>query len=396
MRLFTCFLPGAAMVSARRGRLRIMNKAAEGRMATLDGMRGVAALLVVLHHAGPMAAEWALLPRGYLAVDFFFMLSGFVMSRAYEDRFRAGLSLTSFLKARLRRLYPVMSLGIVSGALVASAGSASATGVAALLVAELCFIPQLGGGMRGVYRSDGVQWSLLFELVANVAHQTVLRRLGTRALILLAGLAGIVLIATARHFGTVALGDRGMNFFGGLPRIFFPYITGIVLDRLGRAGRLTGPAPSGLACVALLLLTLLTAGLVPSRWDGWWIEAGTVMLVFPVLIAWGAQGVLEPRHRAAAAAAGALSYPLYAMHLPAINLALLVFGGWFGHGPLLLGIALALALGAALLAQHLVARFDASTGRKPRAGATAIPGGSSAAAPAGYVPTPDLAAPILP
>lgn len=74
------------------------------RSVVLDGMRGAAALLVVLHHAAPMMAWPILLPRGYLAVDFFFMLSGFVMTGAYEARFSAGLSFSAFMVARLRRL----------------------------------------------------------------------------------------------------------------------------------------------------------------------------------------------------------------------------------------------------------------------------------------------------
>lgn len=51
----------------------------------LDGLRGVAALLVIFYHVFE-CFDWSPAPHGYLAVDFFFVLSGFVIGYAYDDR----------------------------------------------------------------------------------------------------------------------------------------------------------------------------------------------------------------------------------------------------------------------------------------------------------------------
>ena len=86
----------------------------------LDGLRGVAALLVVCYHifegyafAGGTMIES--INHGYLAVDFFFMLSGFVIAYAYDERWNRTLTLKSFFKRRLIRLHPMVVMGAVLG-----------------------------------------------------------------------------------------------------------------------------------------------------------------------------------------------------------------------------------------------------------------------------------------
>ena len=76
----------------------------------LDGLRGVAALVVIWYHvfegfaASPVDQRFN---HGYLAVDFFFILSGFVVGYAYDDRWkRRTLSFGGFIKRRLIRLHP--------------------------------------------------------------------------------------------------------------------------------------------------------------------------------------------------------------------------------------------------------------------------------------------------
>jgi peptidoglycan/LPS O-acetylase OafA/YrhL len=80
---------------------------------TLDALRGVAALVVVVHHNHPMFT-WR--PHhGYLAVDLFFVLSGFVLSYAYQDRLDRGWPTIKFLRARLVRLAPLYLLALLFG-----------------------------------------------------------------------------------------------------------------------------------------------------------------------------------------------------------------------------------------------------------------------------------------
>ncbi len=80
----------------------------------LDGLRGVAALLVVFYHifeGFSFAGGGTLITvinHGYLAVDFFFILSGFVIGYAYDDRWKKNMTLKGFFKRRLIRLHPMI------------------------------------------------------------------------------------------------------------------------------------------------------------------------------------------------------------------------------------------------------------------------------------------------
>ena len=81
----------------------------------LDGLRGVAALIVIVYHVFE-CFDWSPVPHGYLAVDFFFVLSGFVIGYAYDSRWQEGLSVARFFKRRLIRLHPMVILGALIGA----------------------------------------------------------------------------------------------------------------------------------------------------------------------------------------------------------------------------------------------------------------------------------------
>src|ERR1700744_3037299 len=85
----------------------------------LDGLRGVAALAVVTFHF----MEWVyfdysknFIGHGFLAVDFFFCLSGFVIGYAYDDRI-GKMGILEFFKSRLIRLHPLVIIGSVIGLL---------------------------------------------------------------------------------------------------------------------------------------------------------------------------------------------------------------------------------------------------------------------------------------
>jgi peptidoglycan/LPS O-acetylase OafA/YrhL len=86
-----------------------------GRFALLDELRGIAALAVCLFHIGTRATGVQLFPNGYLAVDFFFMLSGFVLAEAYQRLGRTGagggMDWAGFARRRLVRMAPVAVLG---------------------------------------------------------------------------------------------------------------------------------------------------------------------------------------------------------------------------------------------------------------------------------------------
>src|SRR5579863_2770853 len=83
------------------------------RFLGLDGLRGICAITVMLGHCELLFRPGVVVCHSYLAVDMFFMLSGFVISASYDRRFEEGLSTRAFLAARLKRLTPVYWGGMV-------------------------------------------------------------------------------------------------------------------------------------------------------------------------------------------------------------------------------------------------------------------------------------------
>lgn len=231
----------------------------------LDGLRGVAALLVIWYHVfeGFAFAGGGLITtinHGYLAVDFFFMLSGFVIAYAYDDRWRKGtLTLKGFFKRRLIRLHPM----VLMGALVGLASYLAQGGVkwdgtevslgwtlAALLCAML-FIPAWPGArmdVRGngeMFPLNSPAWSLFFEYIGNVLY-AVVRRLSGKALAVLTAVLGVALAwfttQDAAGYGMFGVGRTldGANFWGGLIRMMFPFTMGMLIQRYFRPARIRG------------------------------------------------------------------------------------------------------------------------------------------------------------
>ncbi|WP_174279491.1 acyltransferase family protein [Sphingomonas bacterium] len=318
----------------------------------LDGMRGIAAAIVLIHHVAPATTRSTPLPHGYLAVDFFFMLSGFVLSRSYEERFRRGMSFGAFAMARIRRLYPVMALALVIGAVAAWLNGMPLSFAGMLLVAELLFLPVFGDPIQGVFVLVGVQWSLFWELVANAAHHLLLRRLGPAALVavIIAGLS--LLIAAVALHGSLAIGDRAGDFLGGLPRVTFSYVIGVLLARLQHLRRPSRRGVSGPATLAGLTLLLIGAGWAPAGAA----ELAIVLVGFPVLIVAGARARLPVWAERSCAAEGVLSYPLYALHLPVMNLTRAILRDRLMAGAASFALVLMLAVSAAFLAAIVLDR----------------------------------------
>lgn len=149
--------------------------AATSRYVALDGLRGLAALSVVLYHAGVGLHRRWLVPRGYLAVDFFFVLSGFVLARAYGERLADGrMTALEFLKKRYVRLWPVACAGTVLGIALSWPSAAGAPGIA---LANLAMFPNLWRTGLIAYPFNPPHWSLWYELVANYVYGVLARRL---------------------------------------------------------------------------------------------------------------------------------------------------------------------------------------------------------------------------
>lgn len=316
------------------------------RLALLDGMRGLAAIGVVLFHAAPTG--WGTtFSRGYLFVDLFFLLSGFVLARAFEPRFAGGLGARRFLAMRLRRFAPMVAVGALLGlALALARGTPSGVALTAFVLA-LAMVPLPVGGV--MFPLNPPQWSLLLELVANAAHARWLHRLSGKALAAIAAICALGMTALMAPAGHGDLGSKFTDLPAGLLRAGWSYGLGIVLARSGK--QLAGSwlarvgamrADWRLALIAPLALVLALPHAPLPVWLG---DVLAITCGFPLLFLFATTARPAPSSARAMAALGALSFPLYAVHFP-ILLAVNIAGG---PAAAPLGVASALAC-AALLA----------------------------------------------
>jgi len=284
------------------------------RFAVMDGLRGVAAMAVVLCHSWPDGGP---VENGPLAVDFFFLLSGFVIAHAYEDELRAGLPVRAFAIRRLIRLYPLIALGAGGGFAIAlvhtlahGATSPPLGAVVSSGLLSLCLLPYFEQGLgQNAFSFDPPLWSLSFELLANIAYAVLARRLSHTALVflVLAGLAGTI------GGGPLGGGDQAI-FFLGLPRVACGFFGGVLLHRLHRAGRLppiAGPFP---------LLAIMLLGIVGCPWPigGWMFVPAFGILG---LIVFSAACARPARLDRFCLTLGLISYPLYVLHWQTLTIA---------------------------------------------------------------------------
>lgn len=281
----------------------------------LDGLRGTAALMVVLFHfSEPLLPDPQANPLGhaFLAVDFFFCLSGFVIGYAYDPR--SGLGIGEFMKSRLIRLHPMVvagvTLGLLSFLLDPFDGSPWDKGVFPVVLsyaASLFLLPYaayLPDRWDLLFPLNAPAWSLSWEYVANIAYALVLWRTPRRALLALALLAAVALLAMGLQAGTIDGGWSLGNWWRGAPRTAFSFFAGLAIWRY----RLVLRTRLGYGALSLLLVTGLTIGRTQ------WLELIVVMLLFPLIVAMGAGAQVAGWRASVCRFMGRISYPLYITH----------------------------------------------------------------------------------
>lgn len=338
-----------------------MDFAYKKRYDLLDGLRGVAALMVIVYHCFEcFPADTWIIGHGYLAVDFFFMLSGFVIGYAYDDRWRSaayenGLSAGGFFKRRLIRLHPMVVFGVVLGLVTFligggtswSGGKAALSAVMIAVLLHLLMIPELPGAasdVRGnaeMFPLNGPHWSLFFEYIGNVLYALILRKLPTRILavvtsVLAAGFAAFSLCDVV-GYGNIGVGWTldGWNFWGGLLRMLVPFSMGLLLCRLmhGDAEQrqkngyrpVLKPAKLRGAFWVSAMLVIVFLAMPALGGENTWInclyEVSCVLFVFPVIVWIGASGsTTDKTSTGICKFLGEISYPLYAVHYPTMYL----------------------------------------------------------------------------
>jgi peptidoglycan/LPS O-acetylase OafA/YrhL len=253
-----------------------------------------------------------------LAVDFFFLLSGFVLSTGVEQRCHDARTGMRFFAERIGRLWPVMAVASMTGFAVATIAGSPAVGWTTLALA-LLFVP--GRTPReSIFPLNGAQWSLMFELIANAIHALILWRLRTRLLVVLAGISWFAMAAVAYNKGEIAYGPVAPGWQLGVLRVSFAYTLGCSMGRhtggIARLPRIS-KAPWW-AAVLLLCLILLRPGR-EQLIDGWWDLM--TLLLFPLVLALALGAPPPPALRKPMCIAGAASWPLYALHGPLLNAA---------------------------------------------------------------------------
>ncbi|MDP9076929.1 MAG: acyltransferase [Bacteroidota bacterium] len=285
----------------------------------LDGLRGVAALGVVTFHFMEVAySDYSknFIGHGFLAVDFFFCLSGFVIGYAYEDRI-GKIGVMEFFKSRIIRLHPLVVLGSIIGVLLFLFGPFfggapelySAGKIALLFLASIFLVPYPAMPSRyfNLFGLNAPAWSLFWEYIANIVYAFVLCKLSRKYLLLLTIIAAIGICLVAYRAGNMMGGWDGLTFWHGGARVSFSFLAGllvyrsnwIIKNRLGFIG------------VALLLMLALLSPF--SKWN-WLSEPFIIVLYFPLLIALGAGATLTTAFKKICVFSGKISYPLYMTH----------------------------------------------------------------------------------
>lgn len=300
--------------------------------AILDGLRGVAALIVVVFHF----LEWIyydysknFLGHGFLAVDFFFCLSGFVIAYSYDDRI-AKIGVIEFFKSRLIRLHPLVIIGSVIGLLCFffdpfAADQSSPSSADMIWLAFTCSIlliplPTIPERAFNLFSFNTPSWSLFWEYVVNIIYAFFLYRISLRWLVKLTILTAVLLCILSYNVGNLMGGWAGNNFSHGAVRVAYSFSAGLLVYRLGWIikNRLSFISLSILLCVAFVM---------PLFKVNWLVEAVIVLFYFPLLVALGAGASLSPLMKKLCNFSGKISYPLYMTHY----WAMWIFGGYLNN-----------------------------------------------------------------
>ncbi|HWJ28224.1 MAG TPA: acyltransferase, partial [Flavisolibacter sp.] len=305
----------------------------------LDALRGIAALTVVAFHLletftnGDHSKQ--IINHGYLAVDFFFVLSGFVIGHAYDDRW-GKMTLGGFFKRRLIRLHPMIIVGMTIGAIAFYFQAAPSVfpNISATPVWKMILVMLIGYTLIPVPQSldirgwgemhplNGPAWSLFFEYIANILYALFVRRFSNTVLAVLVFLAGGLLIhmAVTSPNGDVIGGWslEPAQFRIGITRLMYPFFAGLLVSRLFKPGHINN---AFLWC-GLLLLTVLAfprVGTADQLWINGLYDSLSIIFLFPLIVYLGASGTVKGKSSLRLSRfLGDISYPIYIIHYPLI------------------------------------------------------------------------------
>lgn len=324
--------------------------ASKPRYEILDGLRGVAAVVILVYHL--FEACGIVLGHAYLGVDFFFALSGFVIGYAYDDRWDR-MSVGDFFKRRLVRLHPMLIMGTTVGFLLYYFGKCEAFPYigqwpwwwVVLMYLYTCLMLPMARSwdMRGwddTNSFNGSTWSLQWEYIANILYALVLRFLPKAALIALTAVAAMgtiditfnldMLGLLEGRFGAPHTVNGGWNLsshelYVGAVRLMYPFLMGLLLSRLKATLKVRGAFALCSVLVAVMMLWPVMEGTLNGIY-----EAACILLLIPAIVAIGAGSTVSGKTMTSLCKfLGEISYPLYITHLPLIYMQL----AWMSNNP---------------------------------------------------------------
>ena len=328
--------------------------ASKPRYEILDGLRGVAALMVVVFHLFEVYSKGPatqIINHGYLAVDFFFVLSGFVIGYAYDDRWNK-MTTWGFFKRRLTRLHPMVIMGTLIGASLFFMQDSEVfpnimkTDIWTFL---LCFVMALlmipcglsldirGWGEMNPF--NGPNWSLTYEYCGNILYAFVLRHLSKAALAVLCVVCAFFTLDVTIGWDVFGLFPDGPQYtviggwcitsqqlYIGFTRLLYPFVCGLLISRILPMHRSeTNPSGSpihlrgGFWWCSLLLVVIMSCPCIGGKMgvpDGLF-QATAILVLFPLIVLTGAGSVItDSKSSAICKWLGDISYPLYITHYP--------------------------------------------------------------------------------
>lgn len=351
--------------------------ASKQRYEILDGLRGVAALIVVAFHLlEPYASgdpTQQIINHGYLAVDFFFVLSGFVIGYAYDDRWDR-MSLKDFFKRRLVRLHPMVIMGSLIGAALFYFGAGEVFPTIAqtpwwmvvfTMLLGFTMLPSLPSmDIRGWGETNplnGPSWTLMWEYLANILYALFIRHFSKTLLtvfVIFAAFLTVNLTLNLDVFNVFAgrsyavytvIGGWSITVEQatiGITRLLYPFFAGLLLSRCHYLIKVK----AGFWWCSLFIALLLIAPRIGSgnfAWLNGLYEALAIIVMFPLIVSMGAGSSVSGKSVRVCKFFGEVSYPLYITHYPLIYM----FTAWVGsHKNLPVGTHILTAVGVYLLA----------------------------------------------
>jgi len=323
----------------------------------LDGLRGVAAILVVAFHifeAHAASRFEQIINHGYLAVDFFFVLSGFVIGYAYDDRW-SKMTIGGFFKNRLIRLQPMVVMGMIIGAvcfylqdypLFPIINETSVWKMLLVMVIGFLMIPVPQSldirGWYEMYPLNGPGWSLFFEYIANILYGLFVKNFSNKLLSVFVFLSACFLTHLAITNGDV-IGGWSLDpaqLHIGFARVLFPFFGGLLLFRLAKLTQIK----NAFWLCSLLIVIVLSIPRIGNNEQVWMngiYESIVIIIMFPLIVFIGASGEIKGKYtNHVCKFLGDISYPIYITHYPLIY----IYTGWVYANKVSIGDAFPISL----------------------------------------------------